>query len=213
MLRRIFHYLLLTTIICVLSGCIFFRLSRVLVQLKTPEQYLDVKFEDPVFKARLLQRIIYLSDIETILGKKTSKSDDGYFYLKFKKKDLNDRVPWVIKFWIDSKNLITDFELPKKLTSIITNEVIYNGIKAIGYAEISIGKKRIYLSLNDLVSYAQINQLLGKPLKKIDSISHFNFSSGKTLFNVLVKNETENIQQILITANNHSIEINFNLPK
>jgi hypothetical protein len=213
MLRRIIHCLLFLTLVCALSGCIFFRLSRVLVQLKTPNQYLKVNFEQQVFKAALLQKIIYLSDIESIIGRKTTKSESDYFFFKFKKTKINDRLPWVIKFWVDKKKLITRFELPEKLTTIIGNRVIFNCIKAIGYAEISIGKKRIYLTSKDKIMLSQINQLLGKPIKQINSTSIYNFVSGKTHFNVHIQSKQELIQSLLISANGYSIEMDFSLLK
>jgi hypothetical protein len=208
-MKKIIQITFILLLLSLLNGCIFFRLSRVLVQLKTPENYINVDLKKEKFNGVILQKIIYLKDIETILGRKSSKHKDGYYFLKFIKKVHNDRTPWFIKMWTDKKGLINQFELPQKLTEVLGNKIIYNAFKAIGYAEVSIGKKRIYLKMNDKIFISQIDKLLGKPASQKNNSFIYHFYSGETLFKVSVNHKNEILTNALISTNGYSVSLNI----
>lgn len=179
-ISRVFLLSVLLSILLSCSGCIFIRLSRVLVQMKEPERHLEVNLEQHPFKARWLHPIVLLSDVETLLSKRAIPEGD-HVLLKFQKSGPQDREPWGIRLWVDSQQRITHFEMPKRLGLVLGNDFIMRAIEAVGRAEVSIGKRRIYMDLKAEVEESQVLSLMGRAMTEETTEGRFIQGGGRCL--------------------------------
>jgi hypothetical protein len=172
--RWVIPFLLLLS----LSGCLFFRLSRVLVQMKEPFRFLEVDLESDTFHGKLVEPIVYLKDLEAIVGLKPI-AKKGHWVFKFEKMGPSDREPWSFLVWTDKRDRLTAFELPPRVTSILGNRWVMSGIRAIGKSEVSIRQRRVFLEVEERLTKSQIKDLLGEPtLKKLENwVYHFGSES------------------------------------
>jgi hypothetical protein len=192
------------------SGCIFIRLSRVLVQMKTPEEELVVDLNAIPFAAELKNPIVLLSDVETLLHRKAVPCKD-YFRLEFEKSGPQDREPWGINFWCDKGQRIQKFEMPPRLSQIMGNRFIMSAIEAIGYAEVSIGKRRIYMNLRHFVRRDQALELMGKPFEEKDDHLIYKFGEDEGAFVVTMVGK-ELLSQVVMEANGYGLEVEVMAP-
>jgi len=147
-----------------LSGCMFLRLSRVLVQMKEPSRFLDANLTGKSFHGKLREPVVYLADIEAIVGLKAQKRDDHWCF-EFRKLGPSDREPWYFLVWTHEKGRVTAFELPPRVTTILGNPWVMSGIAAIGRAEVSIRQRRVFLKVEEVLTVAQVLELLGQPIE------------------------------------------------
>lgn len=148
-----------------LSGCLFFRLSRVLVQMKEPYRYIEVDLDAEVFRGKLKEPVVYLSDVETIVGIDALASGNHWVF-EFEKLGPSDREPWSVFFWTTERGKVDEFALPPRVTSILGNTWVMSGIKAVGKAEVSIRKRRVFLNIQEKLLKSQVLELLGEPSKR-----------------------------------------------
>lgn len=192
----------------ILTGCVFLRLSRVLVQMKEPSRYLVVSSSNNFYEAKLVRPVFYISDIEYLLGKKLNYNrNKGNYYLEYSKKDLKDRKPWRILFWEDKHKKMIQFRLPNKLTEVIGNEIIQRGIAAVGHAEVSISNRTVYMKMKANITLEQTISLMGEPVKKIKSKYHFDFYSDNTFFNAVISYKNQFVNHVHISANGYYLDL------
>ena len=191
------------------SGCVFLRLSRVLVQMKEPERFLAVDEDHRLFKASLLSPVILLTDLEFVFGKKALWDGEAWS-MTFEKLGPQDRQPWGVRFWLNSKKQLIAFQLPQKLSEVLGHEFVMSAIEAIGRAEVSIGKRRVYMALQASVSEEQVLKLMGAPKDK--SVSSFQktlryeFGNAESLF-VASIHVSESVDEVIMETNGYGIEV------
>lgn len=173
------RYLPILLVAFLLSGCIFFRLSRVLVQMKEPERYLEVDLEAERFDATLVHPVVLLGDVEFLLSKTASTMGDDHKAFIFAKNGPSDRLPWKFEVKLDGRERITAFLLPPRLSSVLGNAFIMRGIEAVGRAEVSIGKRTVYMTMKESLSKEQVLQLFGAPEGEEGGFLRYSFGSGE----------------------------------
>jgi hypothetical protein len=211
-LRKIKSSLKVVFLLCLmlgLSGCIFLRLSRYLVQMKDPEIYLKYDLTQTPFVAELLEPVVFLSDIETLLKKKANVGEGNIRDFVFEKGGKVDRKPWAFRVWVDKKKRIVQFQLPHRFSTILGNDFIVEGMRSVGYAEVSIRKKRVYLEIGALISKAQMLELMGEPKSQAGDQMSYVFDEDKTPMNIEMTLENDLIQLVLLESNGYSLEATF----
>lgn len=192
-----------------LSGCIFFRLSRYLVQMKDPEIYLSYDLSQRPFVAELLEPVVLLSDIETLLKKKAKVGEGDARDFVFEKAGIADRKPWAFRVWVNKKNKIVKFQLPHRFSTILGNDFIVEGMRSVGYAEVSINKKRVYLEIGALISKSQMLELMGEPKSQKNEKIYYVFDENKTAMNIEMILADHHIQKVVLESNGYSLEATF----
>jgi hypothetical protein len=191
------------------SGCVFLRLSRVLVQMKEPERFLEVDQNHTGFKASLLSPIILLTDLEFVFGKKAVWDGEAW-KMTFEKMGPQDRQPWGVRFWVNDKKQLMAFQLPQKLSGVLGHEFVMKAIEAIGRGEVSIGKRRVYMDLQARVTEDQVLQLMGAP-KSIETAASkktwlYEFGESKNPFMVSI-HVSKSVDLVVMDTNGYGIEV------
>jgi hypothetical protein len=200
------NLVLLTTMTFCLTGCVFIRLSRVLVQMKHPEHYLFVDLKKIPFDAVLVDPIVKLSDLEWLLGKKGQFFDDGAVSFEFKKTGPQDRHPWSLLLWTDAKSRIRRFQTPERLSVVMGNEFLMRSIEAIGKAEVSIRERRVYMVVTHEVQWQQILELMGLPMKRDRGRWRYRFGEEKESFSVTIEGGAM-VNRVFMEANHYGIDV------
>ena len=203
---RSLNLVLLAVMTFCLTGCVFIRLSRVLVQMKQPERYLFVDLKKIPFDAVLVDPIVKLSDLEWLLGKKGHLLDDCVLSFEFKKTGPQDRHPWSLLFWTDAQSRIRRIQTPERLSVVMGNEFLMRSIEAIGKAEVSIRKRRVYLAVSHEVQWQQILELMGSPLKKEPGRWCYRFGEKIESFSVTIEGEAT-VGRVVMEANHYGVEV------
>lgn len=200
---------LLLCLMLALSGCIFLRLSRYLVQMKDPEIYLSYDINSTPFVAELLEPVVLLSDIETLLKKKAKLAEGNARDFVFEKGGKADRKPWAFRVWVNQRNKIIKFQLPYRFSTILGNNFILEGMRSVGYAEVSIHKKRVYLEIGSMISKSQMLELMGEPKSQKEDKMYYVFDENKTAMNIEMTLEEDYIEKVLLESNGYSLEATF----
>lgn len=153
----------LLAVLFLLSGCVYLRLSRALVQLKYPEENLGIEEKDGTMYLKLLNPMVQTGDLSALFGVPPKKTGERQYQYTFSKKGASDRLPWDINMWADDKDRISRMEVPPMVYRIFGKETILDGIRALGYSTASIRKRTLYLSMTRCVSMADVEELMGKP--------------------------------------------------
>ena len=177
--------------------------------MKDPEIYLKYDLEKIPFVGELLEPVVLLSDIETLMKKKAKLGEGNARDFVFKKSGPQDRQPWAFRVWVNHKNKIVQFQLPSRFSTILGNKFIIEAMKSVGYAEISINKKRVYLDIGALISKAQMLELMGKPKIMTDNKMSYVFDEDKTAMSITMTLKEKNVDRILLEANGYSLEAIF----
>ena len=173
--------------------------------MKTPEDELVVDLKVMPFCAQFKNPVVLLSDIETLLRRKAVAQESGW-KMEFKKNGPQDREPWGILFWLDQQKRIEKFQLPLRLSEVMGNDFIMRAIEAMGLAEVSIGKCRIYMSLNHPIRRNQVLELMGRPSEeKLDRLNYLFGGEDDAL--VVTVMGRENISAMVIEANGYGLEV------
>ncbi|MBF0196366.1 MAG: hypothetical protein HQL32_01580 [Planctomycetes bacterium] len=180
--------------------------------MKEPRENLLILEEKPAFKAQFKQPIALLSDLELILGRKAQRNEDQGYSFIFQKEKISDRLPWQFNVWVDKQNRVTSFRFPKRLTKILGNHVLLDGIRAVGYCEVSINKKTLYLEMKERVSREQMLELLGAPQKQKENHYNFDFISGESKLLIEIKCDHD-IEWLRMSCNNYSLDLSFKKKK
>jgi hypothetical protein len=82
-------------------------------------------------------------------------------------------------------------------------------MRSVGYAEVSIRKKRVYLEIGALISKAQMLELMGEPKSQAGDQMSYVFDEDKTPMNIEMTLENDLIQLVLLESNGYSLEATF----
>lgn len=179
--------------------------------MKTPEDELLVDLKISPFCAQFKNPVVLLSDVETLLRSKAVAHEAGW-RMEFKKSGPQDREPWGIIFWLDAHQRIEKFQLPLRLSEVLGNEFIMRAIEAVGRAEVSIGKGRIYMDLNFNVQKKQVLELMGKPFEEQLDRLIYHFGEEDNVLRVMVRGK-ESINAMVIEANGYGLEVQVHDPQ
>lgn len=176
--------------------------------MKFPHQYIDFQYEDGRLKGDVLQPVALLSDIETIMGQKATHVKEKHYTFKFTKEVKKDRNPWFIHLWVNKKNQIVGFQFPRKLGKVFGKEVLINAIRAVGYAEVSIRKKTVYLKMKDTISRKQVIELMGASTSVDKDILKYHYKNGEAIFytDFIFK---EHLKLAKMYSNGFNLEVSF----
>lgn len=177
--------------------------------MKDPEIYLTYNLTDSPFIAKLNEPIVYLSDIETLMKKPAIVGEDGRREFVFEKSGIQDRQPWKFTAWLDKKKRISSFQLPSRMSKILGNKFIIEGMRSIGYAEVSIGKKRIYLMVSSDFLKSQILELMGAPNQATPEKLSYLFDEEKTPMKVDIHVEGDQVKKVFLESNGFSLDARF----
>jgi hypothetical protein len=191
-----------------LSGCLFLRLSRVLVQMKEPYRFLEVDLESDSFHGTLVEPVVYLKDLETIIGFK-AEPKEGCWLFEFKKLGISDREPWSFLVWTTKKGRVQAFELPARVTAILGNPWVMSGIRAVGKAEVSIREKRVFLEVEEGLTSSQVLELLGKPTERSGHVWTYQFGSVQQPMIIQLEVEGEEAKSLLMSSGKLSASFTF----
>lgn len=189
-----------------MTGCVFLRFSRVLVQMKQPERFLRVDLEQVPFDAVLNRPIVLLSDLEWLLGEKGQLTTGGAIAFAFKKSGPQDRLPWTLLLWVDERSRVCRFQVPERLSLVMGNEFLMRSIEAIGKAEVSVGQRRVYMSVEGDVYWRQIEELMGLPMRKEPGRWCYRFGEADESFSVTIEGASV-VERVLMEANHYGIDV------
>jgi len=177
--------------------------------MKEPERYLKYDLKQRPFLAELLEPVVLLSDIETLLKKKATHQPDGAIDFVFEKAGVQDRKPWAFRIWVDQQQRLNKFQLPYRFSEILGNDFIVEGMRAVGYTEVSINKRRAYLAIASEISKTQMLELMGAPATQAKDSMSYRFDEDKTVLNISMLLVGEQIKSALLEANGYSLEVTF----
>ena len=79
-------------------------------------------------------------------------------------------------------------------------------IEAIGKAEVSIGKRRIYMTVNHNVQWQQISELMGLPMHKETGRWYYRFGEELGSFSVTIEGEAM-VRRVIMEANHYGVDV------
>lgn len=198
-------------ILMLCQGCVYLRLSRAIAQLKEPEDY--VRFEESAqgWVGTLNEPVVLLGDLYVLLSSSPKEIKPGIYEYTFSKTGTDDRLPWGVHLWTDTKGRISAFRLPKRLGDILGLDFIREGLKALGYSSTSITRKTLYMEVKHSLSREAIDELMGLPLRQENGQLFYRFSQPGGHLDVTVWAD-ENVQRIELLSGALKIDATFTEP-
>ncbi len=196
-------------LLCIgLSGCVYLRLSKAVAQFKYPEQAISSRELNGNLRCSLSEPIVLVTDLNVLLGMTASKIGENSYEYSFNKSGPQDRHPWKFQIWSNKQDIIEEFELPPRVYEIFGKELIIEGIRALGWGEVSLRKRTYFLNIKFKADMPSFIKLMGEPQARDGDIMIYQFESDGSNFEIKVWGK-ELLQKLVLRSQNLFLESTF----
>lgn len=207
-LRHFWRWIALSLFCFSLSGCLFWRLHRTVIQCRDTDRYFRFSEQEERFKGELSTPLLFAQDLIELTGIKPEISSPHSYTYTFSKQNAKDRSDWTFEIYTNEEDKISAFSLPPAMLRELGKDFLIHTISDLGEGEISLRKKTFTVQLQDSLEWTQIDKLLGEAQKINTHIRRYPFSSAGQSLGVEIEG-LEKPQRAFIQLNSYKIALVF----